>query len=202
MTRRTGKVAALLAAALTVGACTAPIPNRNPSGERFPSIEATALDSADTVRIPEDFEGAPLVVLVGYVQDAQFDLDRWLYGLLDSGLEVPLREVPAARGMAARLASGFIDSGMRSGIPPDEWGAVVTTYGNTAEAIARFTGTEAPRNARVLLLDAGGVVRWFHGAGYSARRMIDLERAAAELTEVPAEGLTPPGPSRTPGSGE
>jgi len=185
---------ALVGLTLAMGGCTSPIPNRDPSGERFPSVEATALDSEEPVLIPEDFEGGPLVVLVGYVQDAQFDLDRWLYGLLDSGLEVPLREVPAARGMAARLASGFIDRGMRSGIPRDEWGAVVTTYGDTAETIARFTGTEAPRNARVLLLDAAGVVRWFHDGGYSARRMLDLEDAAASLT--------PPAPSRTPDSEE
>lgn len=186
--------AALAAAALSVGSCSSPIPNRDPSGERFPSIEATSLGDDGPVRIPEDFAGGPLVILVGFVQDAQFDLDRWLYGLLDSGLEVPLREVPAARGMAARLASGFIDSGMRSGIPRDEWGAVVTTYGDAAEAIARFTGTEDPRNARVLLLDASGVVRWFHDAGYSARRMLDLEDAVEQVTP-PGEttGSTGPG---------
>lgn len=169
---------------LSLGGCTSPIPNRNPVGEPFPSIEATPLNAEEVggqVRIPEDFRGSPLLLLVGFVQDTQFDIDRWLFGVLDAELEVALREVPAARGMAARMASGFIDGGMRRGIPQAEWGAVVTTYGKTAESIAKATGTESPRNARVLLLDGQGIIRWFHDGGFSAATLIDLRSALASL---------------------
>ena len=165
-----------LAAGSTVG-CTSTIPNRVPLGEPFPPTEAEPLSAEsrdDWISIPEDFAGAPLLILIGYVQDTQFDVDRWLFGVLDAELDVALREVPAARGTAARLASGFIDSGMRRGIPRAEWGAVTTTYGKRAEALARFTGTEKPRNARVLLLDANGIVRWFHDEGYSAASLIAM----------------------------
>jgi hypothetical protein len=172
-------VAGLVAA---LGGCSSTIENRDPSGEPFPSVEATSL-AGDTVRIPEDFAGAPVLLLVGYVQGSQFDIDRWLYGAIDADLEVALREVPAARGAAASLAKGFIDSGMQRGIPKDEWGAVTTTYGDAAEAIGRFTGTERPRNARVLLLDANGIVRWFYDQGYSALKLKGLEAAL--------EGVTP-----------
>ncbi|WP_419191230.1 hypothetical protein [Saltatorellus ferox] len=175
----------LSAALFSFGGCSSPVPNRNPIGEVFPTIEATPLDAegegSGEVRIPGDFAGAPLLLLVGYVQDAQFDIDRWLFGVLDAELGVALREVPAARGMAASLASGFIDSGMRKGIPQTEWGAVVTTYGKTADTIAKVTGTERPRNARVLLLDGEGVIRWFHDAGFSAATLIALRSALAEL---------------------
>jgi len=166
------------------GGCSSPIPNRNPVGEPFPSIVAEPLDAEskdDRIRIPEDFAGKPLLLLVGYVQDTQFDIDRWLFGALDADLNVELREVPAARGMAARLASGFIDGGMRRGIPKAEWGAVATTYGSTAETIAKVTGTERPRNARVLLLDGSGVIRWFHDQGFSAGTLIALREALAGL---------------------
>lgn len=166
------------------GGCSSPIPNRNPVGETFPSIVAAPLDAetdADLLRIPEDFAGKPLLLLVGYVQDTQFDIDRWLFGALDADLDVDLREVPAARGMAARLASGFIDGGMRRGIPKAEWGAVATTYGATAESIAEVTGTESPRNARVILLDGAGVIRWFHDQGFSAGTLIALREALASL---------------------
>lgn len=177
---------AMAAAFAGLGGCSSPIPNRNPVGEPFPPIEADALtevDGAPAVNIPGDFAGAPLLLLVGYVQDTQFDIDRWLFGVMDAALEVTLREVPAARGMGARLASGFIDGGMRKGIPRAEWGAVVTTYGKTADKIANLTGTEYPRNARVLLLDGQGVVRWFHDAGFSAPTLIEL-RTALEETEA------------------
>ncbi len=173
-----------LASAVGMTSCASPVPNRNPIGETFPTIEATPLDTvegAEDVRIPVDFAGAPLLLLVGYVQDTQFDIDRWLFGVLDAELDVTLREVPAARGMGARIASGFIDGGMRRGIPKGEWGAVVTTYGRTADTIAEVTGTENPRNARVLLLDGEGTIRWFHDAGFSAATLIDLREALQEL---------------------
>ncbi len=166
------------------GGCSSPIPNRNPVGEPFPSIVAEPLDAEsdeDRIRIPEDFAGKPLLLLVGYVQDTQFDIDRWLFGALDADLAVELREIPAARGMGARLASGFIDGGMRRGIPKAEWGAVATTYGATAETIAEVTGTERPRNARVLLIDGSGVIRWFHDQGFSAGTLIALREALAGL---------------------
>lgn len=172
------------AVALSLGACSSSIPNRVPVGEPFPVITASALDAAEgaaPVTIPTDFAGSPLLLFVGYVQDAQFDIDRWLFGALDAELDVTLREVPAARGMAASLASGFIDGGMRKGIPKGEWGAVVTTYGKTADKIAELTGTERPRNARVLLLDGEGIVRWFHDAGFSAPTLIDLRAALGAL---------------------
>lgn len=54
-------------------------------------------------------------------------------------------------------------------------------YGD-ADAIAELTGTENPRNARALLVDAGGTIVWFHDEGYSARVLLamldELERIA------------------------
>lgn len=185
MKSKTLAALAALAALVTFGmssGCSSPIPNRVPVGESFPRVEAEPLDAeGERITIPDDFAGAPLLLLVGYKQNTQFDIDRWLFGVLDAQLDVTLREVPAARGMAARLASGFIDSGMRNGIPRKEWGAVTTTYGERAESIAKFTGTEKPRNARVLLLDGAGVVRWFHDQGYSAGSLIAMRTKLEEL---------------------
>ena len=98
-------LALLAGATASLGGCSSTIENRDPSGEPFPSVEATSL-AGETVRIPEDFAGAPVLLLVGYVQGSQFDIDRWLYGAIDADLEVALREVPAARGAAASLAKG------------------------------------------------------------------------------------------------
>lgn len=179
-------VALAAAAASSLGGCTSTIENRDPTGERFPTVVAEPLSGGE-VTIPDDFAGAPVLLLVGYVQDSQFDIDRWLYGAIDADLNVTLREVPAARGAAASLAKGFIDSGMRKGIPKDEWGAVSTTYGKAAEAIGTFTGTERPRNARVLLLGPSGVVRWFHDQGYSALKLKELEAALADLARTAPE---------------
>ncbi len=186
-------LAVVAGVAASLGGCSSTIENRDPSGEPFPSVEATSL-AGEAVKIPEDFAGAPVLLLVGYVQGTQFDIDRWLYGAIDAELDVALREVPAARGAAASLAKGFIDSGMQRGIPRDEWSAVTTTYGDAAEAIGRFTGTERPRNARVLLLDSQGIVRWFYDQGYSALKLKALEAAVASVS-TPDDAPTAPGPN-------
>lgn len=160
--------------------CSSPIPRRVPTGETFPTTRGEALDGT-VVAIPDDWRGAPTLVLVGYVQDAQFDLDRWLLGILQAELDVRLVEVPTIPGAIPSLFSGTIDEGMRGGIPPEDWGTVVTVYGDDAEPIARFTGDERPRNARVLLLDGEGRVVWFHDEGYSARELLEMQ---ARLDEV------------------
>lgn len=152
--------------------CSSPIPNRDPLGETFPSVGGKGLDGT-AVELPDDVGGAPAVLLVGYVQDAQFDADRWLLGLIQAGADVRIYEVPTIRGWVPRMIGGTIDQGMRNGIPEEDWSSVVTVY-EGADAIARFTGTEKPRNIRVIALDAEGKVLWFHDRGYSAGTLMEL----------------------------
>ena len=79
------------------------------------------------------------------------------------------------------MFKGVIDNGMRSGIPAEDWAIVITLYGKEATPVAKFTGTENPRNGRLLLLDKEGVVRWFWDQGFSASRLMELKKLAIEL---------------------
>jgi len=133
------------------------------------------------VELPSTFEGEPVVLLVGYKQGTQFDIDRWFLGLLQAGLEAPIVEVPTIPGLVPTLVSGWIDDGMRSGIPREDWGAVVTLYGSAAKPVAEFTGTEFGRRTRVLVLDAGGEVVWFNDEGYSASKVLEVAALTARL---------------------
>ena len=101
---------------LFVSGCAAGVPNRDPVGEVLPSVEGDSLEGG-SVRLPEDLVGEPSILLVGYVQKAQFDADRWLYGLLQASPPARILEVPTIRGLGGELLSGTIDAGMRSGIP-------------------------------------------------------------------------------------
>jgi hypothetical protein len=148
---------------------------RDPSGERFPSVVGTSL-KGEEYRIPEAFAGEPVLLLVGYEQDTQFDIDRWLLGLTQAGTKVRTYELPTIPGLAPRVFAGTIDNGMRSGIPSEDWGAVITVYGDGAE-IARFTGNENKLPGRVLLLDAEGRVVFFHDRGYSVGTLQRLRNA-------------------------
>ena len=95
---------------------------------------------------------------------------------MQAEVTVATYEVPTIPGLTARLASGYIDNGMRSGIPSEDWGSVITVYGDASQ-IVTLTGNENPRNGRILLLDKEGKVAWFWDQGYSARRLLDLKKA-------------------------
>lgn len=181
MTRRT-RLSLFLTASVAAGllvssvACTSTIPRQNPVGSTFPSIQARDL-AGEERSFPGEFAGAPALVILGYIQKTQFDVDRWLLGLTQADRGLPVVEMPAARGLVPRIISGTIDGGMRSGIPEEDWRSVVTVY-KQSDQLANWTGTEDPRNARVLLLDAEGKVIWFHDRGYSAGKLLEMFTAA------------------------
>jgi hypothetical protein len=185
---RTVKLGALALALLALAvapllSCRATIENRSPLGERFPAVTGESL-AGDETALPDDLAGAPAVLLLGYDQDAQFDADRGLFGLLQARTPVRILEVPTIPGLIPSLLDGTIDEGMRSGIPSEDWASVVTVYGSPAREVVALTGNENGRNMRVLLLDRDGVVRWFHDRGYSAGKMLELDAAARALVDA------------------
>jgi hypothetical protein len=160
--------------------CSSPIPRRDPTGEAFPAVRGESLAGEEVV-FPAAGDGEPVLLLVGYVQDAQFDLDRWLLALAQAGVSVRRYEVPTIEGMAPRMFSGQIDAGMRRGIPEEDWQGVVTVYGD-APQITRLTGTENPNNGRILLLDGEGKVAWFWDRGFSVGALQSLQQKLAEMS--------------------
>ncbi|RXJ73571.1 hypothetical protein CS022_08685 [Veronia nyctiphanis] len=165
---------------LLVSACSTQYPNQSVEGKVFPSITGQTLEE-QPVNMPGHFSGNLTVLLVGYVQDTQFDIDRWLIGLDMTKTEVAVYELPAIQGMFPRMFSTFIDNGMRSGIPKPLWKGVVTIY-KDGDKVQAFTGNDRPRNARVLLLDKEGKIIYFYDDGFSVtalnalRAQIDSNR--------------------------
>ena len=178
------------ALALLTAACSSTIPNRDPVGQAFPAVAGEALDG-ESWQIPGDLAGKPAILLIGFVQDSQFDIDRWLLGLVQSGTPVPFLELPTIPGLAPRMFKGRIDEGMRGGIPVDDWRGVITLWGDDARRVVELTGNERPNSARVLLLDAEGQVAWFADHGYSASEMVELDARARELLPAEPEDVGP-----------
>ncbi len=174
----------LVAAGVMVGAssCSTPVANRNPVGEMFPSVSGEALDDA-VVRVPESLAGEPAVLLVGYEQDTQFDLDRWLIGLTQLETPVKFLELPTIPGLIPGMFAGTIANGMRSGIPAEMWGGVVTLYGDDAARVVAALGNEKPRCGRVLLLDREGRIAWFFDQGFSPAQLAALDAMARDLAK-------------------
>ena len=157
-----------------------PLPNRDPTGERFPAVVGQTLEKKAAV-LPEAFAGSPAALLIGYSQRAQFDIDRWLMGMLQAEVDAQLVELPTIPGLVASIASDWIDDGMRSGIPREDWGVVITLYGDAARPVAELTGTEGGQLTRVVVLDADGTVVWFDDEGYSARKAMAVASLVEEL---------------------
>lgn len=162
-------------------ACSTVIPNINPTGESFPEVSGQSLEKVDVI-LPTQLAGKHRLLLIGYVQDAQFDIDRWLIGLDMVQANVTAYEIPTIKGLAPRMFEQFINDGMRAGIPKEIWGGVITVY-KGAEKIVNLTGNENPNNARIILLDENHSIVYFYDRGFSVAALNDVRR----LTEVDAQ---------------
>lgn len=158
---------------LLLSACSAQYPNQQVKGEHFPSISGESLEKQN-VSIPNDFKAAKTLLLLGYKQDSQFDIDRWLIGLDMAGVSIPTYELPTIAGMAPRMFSTFIDNGMRKGIPKELWGGVITIY-KDGDAVQKFTGNESPNNSRVVLINSSGEILYFYDRGFSVDALNKLK---------------------------
>jgi hypothetical protein len=158
--------------ALTLMGCATTYTNKNPVGELFPNVSGESLEKKE-VNMPEYFKGSKVILLLGYKQDSQFDIDRWLIGLDMTKTKVKVFELPTIQGMLPRMFSTFIDEGMRKGIPKELWGGVITVYADGAE-LQEFTGNENPNNARVILLNEQSEILYFYDRGFSVPALNEL----------------------------
>jgi hypothetical protein len=145
-----------------------------------PMISATGQSlEGENVTIPDAFSGRNTLLLFGYKQDSQFDIDRWLIGLDMTDTKVDVYEIPTIQGMFPRMFSTFIDNGMRSGIPKELWKGVITVY-EDGERIQKFTGNQKPNNARVMLLDEQGKITYFYDRGFSVEALKSVKARLGE----------------------
>lgn len=141
-------------------------------GTQLISFTGQSLEG-DVVDMPEAFSGKTTILLFGYVQDSQFDIDRWLIGLDMLGVTNPVYEIPTIKGMLPRMFATTIDNGMRRGIPKELWKGVITVY-EDGDKVQQYTGNINPNNARVMVIDGQGHVRYFYDRGFSVSAAKDV----------------------------
>ncbi len=132
-------------------------------GRIFPKIEGESL-SGKEVTLPDDAEGEAILVAVAFKREAQEMLDSWMnyFEELCEGKEA--YELPVIESSFWKVFSGFIDSGMKSGIPEEKHDSVVTHYGSASE-FKETLEIEDKSLGYVFLLDEDGRVM-FKGEGY------------------------------------
>ena len=167
------KIITLILISFSLIGCSTTYVNRNPVGEFFPTVKGQSLTEEER-ELPTYFRNEEVVLLLGYKQDSQFDIDRWLIGLDMTETKIKAYEIPTIQGLFPRMFKSTIDNGMRKGIPKELWGGVITIYGDGA-TVQEFTGNENPNNARVLVLDQKGKVIYFHDRGFSVPALNELK---------------------------
>ncbi|MBU3001975.1 hypothetical protein [Paraglaciecola arctica] len=168
-------VISLLLVMFASGCANYDYPSEVTIGDSMVAVTGESLEGQQ-VAIPQDFEGQETLLLFGYKQDSQFDIDRWLIGLDMTQTQVAAYEIPTIQGMLPRMFSGFIDSGMRKGIPKQLWKGVVTVYAD-GDKVQRFTGNQNPNNARVMLLNKTGAIVYFYDQGFSVEALNEVREA-------------------------
>ena len=151
----------------------------NVQNSLFPRVQGTNLDR-QPITLPDHYRGKTALVLVGYSQKAQFDIDRWILGALQADVKAQIVEVPTIAGMMPQMVQGFIDNGMRSGIPKSDWASVVTIYEDAPKVIEAL-GNERPQSAYAVLLNKEGRIVWSSNIGYSASQVLQLKKVADSL---------------------
>ena len=170
----------LAALILLLASCSSPVPTpANVRNAEFPKVQGENLNK-ETIALPDHYIGKPTLYLVGYAQRAQFDIDRWILGVLQADVPVQIVEVPTIAGMMPEMVQSFITNGMRSGIPSADWASVVTVYGDAKKIIAAL-GNERPQSAYAVLVDKNGRIVWTSNIGYSATQVLDLRQVVKTL---------------------
>jgi hypothetical protein len=161
-------------------ACSSKVPAPSSLPEQFPVVAGESL-TKEEVEIPAAYLGKPVVYLIGLKQKAQFDIDRWILGMLQLETPATIVELPTIQGMPASMVSELITGGMRKGIPENEWSSVITLFDDDADTIVNQFGNERPQSAYVVLVDKNGSIRWFYNNGYSGANMQTLDKAVRQL---------------------
>ena len=133
----------------------------------FPTLSSTALDGRK-VTLPDDCTGHVTLIFIAFRREAQSMIDSWagpFYEAFGADPGVLVYEIPMIGSLAGRLMGGFIDAGMRSGIPEARHPYVVTWYG-TYKRYRNILGMDDLSAAYLFLLDKNGRIRW-RGQGFS-----------------------------------
>ena len=166
---------------LLLTGCSSQYPNKDITGQTFPAVVGSTLEKT-SLSIPSDLTDDLTLLLIGYVQNSQFDIDRWLIGLDMTQTQVNVYEIPTIQGLFPQMFSTFIDNGMRKGIPKPLWKGVVTVY-EDGETVQAFTGNENSSNARVVLLDKNGKILYFYDQGFAVDALNKLRMAIVSTDE-------------------
>lgn len=143
----------------------------------FPAVTGRSL-TGRTYHLPADFEGEPNLVLVAFKRRQQVDVDTWtphLRALAARHSNLRVYELPTL-GHGYRWMRGFIDGGMRRGIPDSTVRAATITLYIDKTPFRDTLGIADENRIRVLLVNRTGRILWRAEGPCTAEAEADLEK--------------------------
>ncbi len=135
-------------------------PPADPS-PRFPELKGQSLTEVD-YRLPAGLPGRVRVVIMAFERDQQELVDTWIPALVALEEEAPgfrFFEIPTISS-SYRVIRGWIDGGMRSGIPDEEARARTITVYTDVSDVADALRLPTRETIYTMLLDDEGRVVW------------------------------------------
>ncbi len=179
---------------LTPG-CGTPVSGRtfDPLAPTFPEVSGDNLNGRNIV-IPSGLDAPFNILMVAFYQRQQPDVDTWIPAARDIAADhanVEYYELPTISGSWG-LVRGWIDGGMRSGIPAfSARERTVTVYTDT-EKFRTLAGIDNPARIWVGVVDREGRVYWSARGPADEASLVELRRVVREVASPGApEPATP-----------
>lgn len=145
----------------------------------FPTITAENLNR-EQVTLPDDLSGNPALILVAYKQRQQTNVNTWLDRMDEIEAAIPgvrIIESPTISSGRWGWMAGFIDGGMRSGIPDSEARARTITLYTDVSLFNQALMIEDTDTIYTVLLDAEGEVVKVLEGDFSNEKLRELSDA-------------------------
>lgn len=149
----------------------------------FPTVTGKNLNGT-VFHLPSDFAAPVNLVFVPFVRNQQSDVDSWKPFVSDLKSRHPrlgVYEVPTLSS-GYSLFRGFIDGGMRSGIPDPAVRATTITLYIDKHAFDSALGIESESAITVLLVRPNGEILWRAMGRYDAANPPKLDEFLRETT--------------------
>src|SRR6056297_1088864 len=144
--------------------------------QKFPSIEAETLSQKKVV-FPEVTKGKYALILVAFRRQTQGQVDSWLDPFIrefGENEEITFYEIPMISNNW-KWMSGWIDSGMRAGVPKYKHDHVATYYGKLSPYFD-FFDIEDKSLCYVFLLNKSGEIVWREKGALDSEKYNELKK--------------------------
>lgn len=152
-------------------------------GDALPLLEGEDL-TGQSASLPAVGSGKTTLMLLGFTYASRVPVEAWGQWFRDAigvGPDRTFFEVPMIGGVA-KVGRWFIDRGMRKGTPAALHGNVITVYAHTGDWKKRLAVSSVnDKDAFLIVLDRGGVVRWLHHGPFDAARARELTAVWADV---------------------